>query len=171
MKRRTRKLLILPALILLGAVLYLLPPNLSSLRPGITIERVHYDSLMALKEMAERRGEYPVSAVLLYGDSVIGAGINSFRTQNDPLGHAEINAFLNAFSGMHYFDFRSLSRDSLILLTSHEPCPMCKGVINHLDVRKIYYLQPKKFSYRNKYRRKELSFNLKTRRIKVPEDQ
>lgn len=164
-------MMILPGLILLGAVLFLLPPNLSSLRPGISIERVHYDSLVALQEMADQRGEYPVAALLLYGDRIIGAGINSFRTQNEPLGHAEINAFMDAFAGMHYFDFTALPRDSLILITSYEPCPMCKGVINHLDVRKIYYVQPKKFQYRVKYRRKELSFNLKTRRIKIPEDQ
>ena len=171
MKRIKISLLILGGVILLGAALFLVPPNLSSIRSRVTIGQVHYDSLLALQEMADQRGEYPVSALVLYGDSIIGAGINSFRTRNEPLGHAEINAFKNVFARMHYSDFRSLSRDSLVLLTSYEPCPMCKGVINHLDVRKIYYLQPKKLQYRTKYRRKELSFNLKTRRIKVPDDQ
>jgi tRNA(Arg) A34 adenosine deaminase TadA len=171
MKRTIRISLTILTAILLGLLLLLLSTNLSTIRPTITIEQRHLDSLVALQDLADKQGEYPVSALVIYKDRIIGAGYNTFRMDNDPLGHAEINAFENVFTGMDYFEFRSLSRDSLVLISSYEPCPMCKGVINHLDIRKIYYMQPKKFRLRLKYLRKELSFNLKTRRIKAPEDQ
>jgi tRNA(adenine34) deaminase len=171
MKRSIKITLIVIGIFILGLLLALVPVNLSSIRPGITIQQEHYDSLIALQDMAAQMDEYPVSALVLYKDSIIGAGFNSFRNKNEPLGHAEINALENMFGKMHYFEFRALSRDSLVLISSYEPCPMCKGVINHLDIRKVYYVKPKQFSYRLKYLRKEFSFNLKTRQIKVPEDQ
>lgn len=171
MKRLVKTALIVIGILLLGLLVALVPPNLSSIRPGITIQQEHYDSLISLQEMAAQMGEYPVSTLVLYKENIIGAGFNSFRNLNEPLGHAEINAIENVFEGMHYFEFRELSRDSLVLISSYEPCPMCKGVLNHLDIRKVYYLKPKKLSYRVKYLRKEFSYNFKTRRIKAPEDQ
>ena len=158
------------AAVLLGLLVLLIPANLSSLRSGIEIQQEHIDSLIVLQEKSAQLGEYPVAAVVIYKDSIIGGGFNTFRNLNEPLGHAEINAIKNVFEGMHYFDFRALSRDSLVLITSYEPCPMCKGVINHLDIRKICYLKPKKFRYRFKYRVKELSYYIKLRRIKIPKN-
>jgi tRNA(Arg) A34 adenosine deaminase TadA len=162
---------ILAATLILGLFLILIPITISSIRPGINIQQSHLDSLITLQDMAAEMGEYPVSALVIYKDSIIGAGINTFRNLNEPMGHAEINAIEDVFQSMHYFDFRALSRDSLVLVTSYEPCQMCKGVINHLDIRKVYYLQPKKISYRLKYLRKELSFHFKVRRIKTPKNQ
>ena len=170
--KRLRKVSVLAGLMLmLGLFLIFIPITLSSIRPGVSIDQEHFDSLMALQDMAAQLGEYPVSALILYKDSIIGAGINTFRNTNEPLGHAEINAIEDVFQSMHYFDFRALSRDSLVLITSYEPCPMCKGVIGHLDIRKVYYLQPKKLRYRLQYLRKNFSFYLRVRQIKAPGDQ
>jgi tRNA(Arg) A34 adenosine deaminase TadA len=169
---RLRKVFLLAALTLIPCLLLIIIPiTISSIRPGVTIKQEHFDSLMAMQDMASQLGEYPVSALVLYGDSIIGAGINTFRNTNEPLGHAEVNAIEDVFQSMHYFDFRALSRDSLVLITSYEPCPMCKGILVHLDIRKVYYLQPKKFRYRLQYLRKNLSFYLRIRRIKAPKDQ
>jgi tRNA(Arg) A34 adenosine deaminase TadA len=162
---------ILAVTLILVLFLILIPITISSIRPGINIQQSHLDSLISLQDMAAEMGEYPVSALVIYKDSIIGAGINTFRNLNEPMGHAEINAIEDVFQSMHYFDFRALSRDSLVLVTSYEPCQMCKGVINHLDIRKVYYLQPKKISYRLKYLRKELSFYFKVRRIKALKNQ
>jgi len=170
--KRLRKISLFAALtLMLGLLLILIPITISSIRPGISIKQEHFDSLMALQDVATQLGEYPVSALILYKDSIIGAGINTFRNTNEPMGHAEINAIEDVFQSMHYFDFRALSRDSLVLITSYEPCPMCKGVIDHLDIKKVYYLQPKKIRYRLQYLRKNLVFYLRVRRIKTPKDQ
>ncbi len=168
--RRFRKVFLLAALtLILGLLLIIIPITFSNIRPGITVKQEHLDSLLALQSMAAQLGEYPVSALILYNDSIIGSGINTFRNTNEPLGHAEINAIEDVFQTMHYFDFRALSRDSLVLLTSYEPCPMCKGVLVHLDIRKVCYLQPKKFRYRLQYLRRNFSFYLRIRKIKAPE--
>ena len=170
--KRLRKVSLFAALtLMLGLLLILIPITISSIRPGISIKQEHFDSLMALQDVATQLGEHPVSALILYKDSIIGAGINTFRNTNEPLGHAEINAIEDVFQSMHYFDFRALSRDSLVLITSYEPCPMCKGVIVHLDIKKVYYLQAKKIRYRLQYLRKNLVFYLRVRRIKAPKDQ
>ena len=170
--KRFRKVFLFAALtIMLGLLLILIPITISSIRPGISIKQEHFDSLMAMQDLAAQMGEYPVSALVLYRDSIIGVGINTFRNTNEPLGHAEINAIEDVFHSMHYFEFRALSRDSLVLITSYEPCPMCKGIIAHLDIRKVYYVQPKKIRYRLQYLRKNISFYFRTRQIKVPKDQ
>ncbi len=170
MNRLKKVSLIVAVSLILGLLLLLVLTNISSIRPCITIKQSHFDSLMILQDKAAQMGEYPVSALVIYKDSIIGAGINTFRNLNEPLGHAEINAIEDVLKSMHYFDFRALSRDSLVLITSYEPCPMCKGVINHLDIRKIYYLQPKKVRYRFKYGLGDLSYYLKIRRIKEPKN-
>lgn len=171
MKRFRKVFLFAVITLILGLLLIIVPITLSSIRPGITINQEHLDSLLILQNRAAQLGEYPVSALVLYKDSIIGSGINTFRNTNEPLGHAEINAIEDVFESMHYFDFRALSRDSLVLVTSYEPCPMCKGVLVHLDIRKVCYLQPKKFSYRLQYLRKNFSFYLRIRKIKAPEGQ
>ena len=171
MKRLKNISLLVGLALILGTLLLLLTTNISSIRPGISIQQSHLDSLMALQDKAAQLGEYPVSALVVYKDSIIGAGYNTFRNFNEPLGHAEINAIEDVFNSMHYLDFRALSRDSLVLITSYEPCPMCKGVINHLDIRKVYYLRAKSMRYRFKYGMGDLSFYLKIRKIKAPKDQ
>jgi tRNA(Arg) A34 adenosine deaminase TadA len=171
MKRLKKVFLSVVLALIMGTLLLLLGTNISSIRPGISIKQFHLDSLMALQDQAAQLGEYPVSALVIYKDSIIGAGYNTFRNFNEPLGHAEINAIEDVFNSMHYFDFRALSRDSLVLISSYEPCPMCKGVINHLDIRKVYYLKAKSLKYRFKYVKGDLSFYLKIRKIKAPKDQ
>jgi tRNA(Arg) A34 adenosine deaminase TadA len=171
MNRLVKVWLVAAVFLILGLLFIFFPITISSLRPGVTIKQFQLDSLVALEEKALQYGEYPVGALVIYKDSIIGSGFNTFREKNEPMGHAEINAIEDVFQSMHYLDFRVLDRDSLVLITSYEPCPMCKGVINHLDIRRVYYLQPKRIRYRLKYGMKDLSFYLKIRRIKRPKNQ
>lgn len=159
------------ALIALVLLSILFSPMISSMRPGVTIPQSYMDSLTGLQEIALQHGEYPTAALIVYGDSIIGAGFNTFRDLNNPTGHAEINAIHDVFNSMHYMEFRALDRDSLVLVSSYEPCMMCKGVINHLDIRKIYYVRPKEIRTRLKYQFRDLSYYLKMRRVRSPDIQ
>lgn len=170
MRLKNISLLVALALIL-GLLLLLLSTNISSIRPAITIERSHYDSLMVLEKIAVGNGDFPIGALVIYKDSIIGTGMNTLRNMNEPMGHAEINALEDVFHSIHYSEFRALNRDSLALITSFEPCPMCKGMINFHDIRKVYCLNSKKNRYRLKHLRQDYSFYLKIRRIKAPETQ
>jgi tRNA(adenine34) deaminase len=148
-----------------------MPANLSRLRPRINMQHAHFDSLMALEKIATQNGDFPIGALLVYKDRIIGTGFNTVKNRDEPLGHAELNAIEDMFQAMDLAEFRTLDRDSLILFVSFEPCMMCKGTINHFEIRKIYFLNSKKVRYRLKYLRLDFSFFLKMRRIKVPEVQ
>lgn len=171
---RKRKNLIRAMWILVPVMLLLLllfPLWISSIRPGVSLPRRHLDSLARLEEVALQRGEYPVGALVVYKGSIIGSGFNTFRDLNNPMGHAEINAIKDVFESMHYMDFRALDRDSLILISSYEPCMMCRGVLNHLDVREIYYVRSKKFQIRLKYLYTDFRYYMRLRRIRRPDHQ
>ena len=146
------------------------PLVINKIRPAILVQKSLIDSLLRVEEIALQKGEYPVGALLVYKDSILGTGYNTFRHCNNPTGHAEINAINEAFQSMHYLQFELLNRDSLIMITSYEPCMMCKGVMNHYDIRKIYYLKPKENNKKIKYLIKDLSYWLKLRRIKYQEE-
>ncbi len=170
MSTTTKILLVTIILILLGIIGFVFSALISNIRPGISVKASHLDSLYKLQEIALLKGEYAVGAIIVYNDSIIGSGYNTFRDLNKPLGHAEINAIENVFESIHYRDFKALDRDSLVIITSYEPCMMCKGIINQLDIRKIYYLKPKKTRYRFKYWIKDHSYWIKLRKIKTSED-
>jgi tRNA(Arg) A34 adenosine deaminase TadA len=148
-------------------VFFIFPFLVNQLKPSIRISRHLVDSLISLQNIAADKGEYPVSALLVYKDSVIGTGYNTFRNLNDPLGHAEINALINAFESYNYYQFRALDRDSLVMLTSYEPCIMCKGIICHHEIRHVYYLKPKSVKKNINYRVRDLRYYFRLRKIKA----
>ena len=153
------------------AFILLFPIGTSYLRPAVKVKSAYVDTLLQLKDLGFQLGEYPVGALILYKDSILGSGTNTTKSQNTALGHAEINALQAVLDKMPYQEFRALNRDSLILLTTFEPCTMCKGVINHFDIRKVYYLDAKRPRYRWGYIQKDLSFYLRIRKFKAGEDQ
>jgi tRNA(Arg) A34 adenosine deaminase TadA len=171
MNRLIKLWLVAAVFLILGLLFIFFPITISSFRPGVTIKQSHLDSLYKLEEIAVQHGDYPIGAIILYKDSIIGTGFNDLKYLNKPTGHAEINAIKDVFQSMHYLDFRDLSRDSLVLITSFEPCMMCKGTINYYDIRKVYFYNPKKIRIRLRYLRKDVTYYLKIRRIKRPKNQ
>lgn len=147
--------------------IFLFPLATSQFRPSVRIDKQWIDSLITLQETAASGDEFPVSALLVYRDSVIGAGYNTFRNLNDPLGHAEVNALRNVFKTYNYHQFKALNRDSLIMITSDEPCMMCKGIICHHEIRHVYYLQPKPFRKKLNYLFRDLRYHFRLRKIKT----
>jgi tRNA(Arg) A34 adenosine deaminase TadA len=171
MKGILKIFLIILAAALLGLLAILTIANLSSIRPRIVIEQQYIDSLTLMREIAQQKGEYPIGAIIIYQDSILGKGFNTIRHLNDPTGHAEINAIRDVFQRMDQVEFRDLNRDSLIMISSYEPCMMCKGILNYYEIRKIYYLDRKKSRIRLNFLRKDFSYHFKIRRIKVSNDQ
>jgi tRNA(Arg) A34 adenosine deaminase TadA len=131
----------------------------------------YIDSLLLLKKHAATRTEYPVSALLIYDGSIIGKGCNIFLELNDPAGHAEINALRNAFKKIPYKEFLQLDQRKLILLTSYEPCLMCKGMCCHHGIKKVYYLQKKPAYLRWRNVKTSLISVYRVRKLKFRQDQ
>jgi tRNA(adenine34) deaminase len=85
-------------------------------------------------EKAERKGEVPVGAVIVKGNTIIGRGYNQVETLNDPTAHAEIIAITSACATIE----SKYLTDSTIYVTL-EPCAMCTGALVWSKIDRIVY--------------------------------
>ena len=90
-----------------------------------------------------KRSDVPVGSIVTYDGRIIGRGYNTVIKDDDPSGHAEVNALKDAMKGMGYKDFMALDRRLLILYSTFEPCEMCMGTLEHYRIRKVVYLKNK----------------------------
>lgn len=90
----------------------------------------------ALKEaqLAINSGEVPVGAVIVKNGEIIAKGHNTRETEQNPLGHAEINAIKNAAAVLN-----SWRLDECTLYVTLEPCPMCAGAIINSRIKRVVY--------------------------------
>ncbi|WP_343192356.1 tRNA adenosine(34) deaminase TadA [Buchnera aphidicola (Formosaphis micheliae)] len=79
---------------------------------------------LKLAYCAQKNGEVPVGAILIFNNKVIGEGYNSSISKNDPTAHAEIIA-LRA-GGRKLKNYRLMNTT---LYVTKEPCIMCIGAI------------------------------------------
>jgi tRNA(Arg) A34 adenosine deaminase TadA len=134
------------------------------------VDKQLIDSLISLRKFSADRKEYPVSSILIYGDSIIGAGYNTFLEKNDPAGHAEINALRKAFENISDKDFRKLDHSKLVLISTYEPCLMCQGMCDQFGIKKIYYMQNKQKYLRRRNTGIEFLSKFRIRRLRVPQN-
>lgn len=85
---------------------------------------------LAEAQLALKKDEVPVGAVVVYEDKIIGRGHNQVETLKDPTAHAEIIAIGAAAT---YLNSWRLSGASLYVTI--EPCAMCAGalVLSRID--------------------------------------
>ena len=88
---------------------------------------------MALENSAAGKGG-PFAAIVVKNDEIVGIGINSVTTTNDPTAHAEVNAIRKASKKLGTFDLAGCE-----IYTSCEPCPMCLGAVYWAHLDKMYY--------------------------------
>jgi tRNA(Arg) A34 adenosine deaminase TadA len=86
-------------------------------------------------ELAARRGEVPVGAVIVAPDGRLLARTgNRTRELTDPTAHAEVLAIREAC--------RVLRSERLVdcdIYVTLEPCPMCATAISFARLRRLYY--------------------------------
>ncbi|HSM42810.1 MAG TPA: nucleoside deaminase [Afifellaceae bacterium] len=83
---------------------------------------------------AGARGEVPVGAVLVLGDTVLAAAGNRMREAADPSAHAEMLAIRQATAQLG--SERLTGCDLYVTL---EPCTMCAAAISFARIRRLYY--------------------------------
>ena len=83
---------------------------------------------------AAEAGEVPVGAVLVRGETLLGAGHNRPIGGCDPSAHAEIVALRAA--GQASGDYRFPDAELFVTL---EPCTMCAGALIHARVARVIY--------------------------------
>jgi len=108
--------------------------------------RIKPDVQIKLKQLGEealKTKDVPVSALLIYKNDVIGRGYNTVLRNFNAGGHAEINAISDALKNLGFEKFKNLNRDSLVLISTLEPCAMCKGAIELYRIKFVKFLKPK----------------------------
>ncbi|CAN5639164.1 hypothetical protein BH11BAC2_BH11BAC2_24070 [soil metagenome] len=101
------------------------------------------DTLVKLGTYAAAHGDVPVSAILTYNDLIIGTGCNDVIQANHVGGHAELNAISAAIKKYGMGEFNQLDRNYLRLITTYEPCAMCRAAIAEYRIHDIRVLKYK----------------------------
>lgn len=83
-----------------------------------------------------REGNHGFGAVIINNDKIISKVHDREESDNDPTSHAEINAIKLAA------EIIGKNLNGCILLTTHEPCPMCAAAIIWSGINHIAYGYP-----------------------------
>ena len=106
----------------------------------MNIDKKVLDLLLKNAKKAYKKGEIPVSAVILdQSGNVISSSFNDRQKKCNVLGHAEINAILKADKKI-----RDWRLDGYYMIVTLEPCNMCSMIIKESRLDKVYYFLPKK---------------------------
>lgn len=89
---------------------------------------------LTLARAAAERGEVPVGALLVRGESVLGTGANCPIHTHDPTAHAEIEALRAAARRLG--DYRLTGSTLYVTL---EPCIMCAAALVHARVARVVF--------------------------------
>ena len=99
----------------------------------IVDERWMLEALRAARE-AEARGEVPIGAIVVAGNSILAVAGNRTRTDCDPTAHAEIIALREAARAAGNYRLTEATAYSTI-----EPCAMCAGALVQARVARLVY--------------------------------
>jgi tRNA(adenine34) deaminase len=89
---------------------------------------------LELAAQAEAREEVPVGALCVFEGRVVGVGSNSREADQNPVGHAEIDALQMASRTLG-----SWRLSGVTLYVTLEPCPMCAGALVLSRVDRVVY--------------------------------
>ena len=76
----------------------------------------------------------PFAALIVRDGRIVGEGVNTVTTANDPTAHGEVNAIRAACKALGTFTLAGCQ-----LYTSCEPCPMCLAAAYWARIDAIYY--------------------------------
>jgi tRNA(adenine34) deaminase len=82
-------------------------------------------------EISLREGNHGFGAVIVKGNEIIAQTHDTDATEADPTAHAELKAIRMASSITDLSD--------CILISTHEPCPMCAGAIVWSKIKSLVY--------------------------------
>ena len=76
----------------------------------------------------------PFGALIVRAGQVVGEGVNTVTSSNDPTAHGEVNAIRAASKTLGTFTLAGCQ-----LYTSCEPCPMCLAAAHWARIDAVYY--------------------------------
>lgn len=117
------------------------------------IEKLYNLSLKAYK-----KGEIPVSAIIVKNNKAISKAYNKRNKSHNPMDHAEIIAIKRACKRLHTWKL-----NECVLYVSLEPCDMCREVINQSRIENVIYFTKnnKIINFKTNYEFLDSSYNIK----------
>lgn len=91
-----------------------------------------------LSRESVKSGGGPFGAVIVKNGEILAEASNGVTKNNDPTGHAEINAIRKASKELRNFDL-----SGCVIYSSCEPCPMCLGAIYWAGLDQLYFANTK----------------------------
>ena len=85
-------------------------------------------------ELAYKRKEVPIGAIVVHNSRIIGRGYNQIESLQDPTAHAEMIAITAAANQLG-----SRRLEDCTLYVTLEPCPMCAGAIVLARLPRLVY--------------------------------
>jgi len=91
-------------------------------------------AILLATENVNAGGGGPFAAVIARAGRIVGEGVNTVTTTNDPTAHGEVNAIRAASTALGTFSLAGCE-----LYTSCEPCPMCLAASYWARIDAVYY--------------------------------
>lgn len=116
------------------------------------------EELYNLSLKAYKKGEIPVSAIIVKDNKVISKAYNKRNKSHNPIDHAEIIAIKKACKRLHTWKL-----NECVLYVSLEPCNMCREVINQSRIENVIYFtkNSKIINFKTNYKFLDSSYNIK----------
>src|SRR6185295_15743769 len=89
---------------------------------------------LAAAHDARERGEVPIGACIVAGETVLAVAGNRTRTDTDPTAHAEMVALRAAAKQAGNYRL-----SDAVVYSTIEPCVMCAGALIQARVRRLVY--------------------------------
>jgi tRNA(Arg) A34 adenosine deaminase TadA len=132
----------------------------------IALHEDHFSRLIEIAKQSLKTLDVPIGAILLYKDKIIGEGYNTVLRNAKAGEHAEINAISDAMNKIGIETFFLLERDSLVLVSTFEPCVMCLGSFINYNIQHVYFLKEKGFLYTGKEQALFLRYLFRRKQVK-----
>ncbi len=161
-----KKLLLILLLIFIGIIsVWMLSAEFYRIKPTKQISVEYHDTLVKLALLSLPTLDVPVSSILIYNGKIIGSGYNTV-IRNSKIGeHAEMNALSSAIQSLGFEKFKNLNRDSLLLITTFEPCLMCTGAIIEYNIKHVLIEKEKTFKHHLKEEWNKLNYEFMRTKI------
>jgi tRNA(adenine34) deaminase len=82
--------------------------------------------------------DVPVGAIIVLNGKIIGCGYNTRERDQNVLGHAEINAIMEATKNINNWNLNGCD-----MYVSLKPCAMCTEIIKQCRISNVYYMLDK----------------------------
>jgi tRNA(Arg) A34 adenosine deaminase TadA len=152
-------------------LIYFYKSSFYSFHGKAKLEKNVEDTLIASAATALQSLDVPVGCVILYNDTIFSTGYNTVIKNSSAGGHAEINAISNAIQKIGLDAFSELDRKKLVLVTTFEPCMMCKGAIIEYNIQHVLFMKDKGLFHWLKNDAKEFRYELSKNQVEGAEKQ